>query len=59
MVTYTNNINVGTATASATYAGDANHSGSSDTETFAIDPGGVDDGGDLPGGRVPTTGSAH
>jgi len=36
LVTYANNINVGTATAYATYAGDANHDGSSDTETFVI-----------------------
>jgi hypothetical protein len=35
-VTYTDNINVGTAQVGATYGGDANHSGSSDTETFAI-----------------------
>ncbi len=34
-VNYTNNI-VGTATASATYAGDANHTGSSDSKTFSI-----------------------
>jgi len=33
---YTNNTNVGTATASYTFAGDANHSGSSDSKTFAI-----------------------
>ena len=33
---YTANTNVGTATASYTYAGDANHSGSSDSKTFAI-----------------------
>jgi hypothetical protein len=35
-VTYANNINAGTATASATFAGDANHSGSSDSKTFTI-----------------------
>ena len=34
--TYTNNVNAGTATASATYAGDANHAGSSNSKTFAI-----------------------
>jgi hypothetical protein len=33
---YTNNINVGTATASYTYAGDANHDGSSDSKNFQI-----------------------
>jgi hypothetical protein len=35
-VGYTNNLNAGTATASATFAGDANHTGSSDTKTFTI-----------------------
>src|SRR5207253_2682044 len=35
-VTYTSNTNVGTASASATYAGDANHTGSSDSKTFTI-----------------------
>jgi hypothetical protein len=35
-VTYTNNTAVGTATASATYAGDANHTGSSGTSSFSI-----------------------
>src|SRR5205823_5523692 len=33
---YTNNINVGTATASASFAGDANHTASSDSKTFQI-----------------------
>ncbi len=33
---YTLNTNVGTATASYTYAGDANHAGSSDSTTFDI-----------------------
>ena len=33
---YSNNTAVGTATASYTFAGDANHSGSSDSKTFAI-----------------------
>src|SRR5207247_245062 len=36
-VTYTNNTNVGTAGASATYAGDANHLGSTGTGGFTID----------------------
>ena len=36
-VTYTNNINAGTATASATFAGDANHNGSSDSKSFNIE----------------------
>jgi hypothetical protein len=35
-VTYTNNINVGTANASATFGGDANHDGSTASSTFAI-----------------------
>jgi hypothetical protein len=35
-VNYTNNTNVGTASASATYAGDANHDGSTAVATFAI-----------------------
>jgi hypothetical protein len=34
--TYLNNTNAGTATASASYAEDANHTGSSDSKTFAI-----------------------
>ena len=38
MVSYTNNTYVGTATASASFAGDANHTGSSDSKTFTIDP---------------------
>src|SRR5207245_9392834 len=35
-VTYTSNTNVGTAGASATYGGDANHFGSTGTGSFAI-----------------------
>jgi hypothetical protein len=35
-VIYTNNTAVGTATASASYAGDANHAGSSGTSSFVI-----------------------
>jgi hypothetical protein len=35
---YSNNTNAGTATASYTYAGDANHTGSNDSENFTIDP---------------------
>jgi Bacterial Ig-like domain (group 3) len=34
---YANNVNAGTATASYTYGGDANHTGSSDSATFTID----------------------
>jgi hypothetical protein len=33
---YTNNVNAGTASASATFAGDANHEGSSNSATFEI-----------------------
>ena len=36
-VTYSNNVNAGTASASATYPGDANHTGSTGTATFTID----------------------
>jgi hypothetical protein len=36
MVGYSNNTDAGTATANASYAGDANHSGSSDSKTFTI-----------------------
>jgi hypothetical protein len=35
---YSNNTNAGTATASYTYGGDANHTGSSDSKTFTIEP---------------------
>ena len=35
---YSNNVDAGTASASYTYAGDANHAGSSDSITFTIDP---------------------
>ena len=37
-VTHSNNVNAGTATASAAYAGDANHNASNDSATFAINP---------------------
>ncbi len=36
-VSYADNTNAGTATASASFAGDANHEFSSDSKTFAID----------------------
>src|SRR5207253_3704432 len=36
-VSYTNNVNAGTVTGSASYAGDANHTGSNDTKTFVIE----------------------
>src|SRR5207248_2552065 len=35
-VNYANNVNAGTATASASFGGDANHTGSSDSKTFTI-----------------------
>src|SRR5207302_1560537 len=35
---YASNTNAGTAIASYTYAGDANHTGSADSKTFTIDP---------------------
>ena len=35
---YTNNVNAGTATASFTFAGDANHLGSNGSKTFTISP---------------------
>ena len=37
-VNYSNNTNAGTATASASFAGDANHASSTDSKTFVIDP---------------------
>jgi hypothetical protein len=39
-VVYTDNTDAGTAGASATYAGDPNHDGSNDSETFTIDKAG-------------------
>ena len=36
-VTYANNINAGTATASASFDGDANHNGSTDSKSFTIE----------------------
>lgn len=36
--TYLDNVNVGTATADASYDGDANHTGSRDSKTFHIAP---------------------
>ena len=47
-VTYTNNTNAGTATASASFAGDANHAASSNTANFTINRGASNsDGGQL------------
>jgi hypothetical protein len=39
-VNYTDNLNAGTATASASYGGDPNHESSSDSQTFTIDKAG-------------------
>ncbi|HEX3123614.1 MAG TPA: kelch repeat-containing protein [Rhodanobacteraceae bacterium] len=36
-ISYSNNVNAGTASASVSYAGDANHLPSSDSKTFVID----------------------
>jgi MBG domain (YGX type)/Bacterial Ig-like domain (group 3)/Carboxypeptidase regulatory-like domain len=36
-VSYSNNVNAGTATGSASYGGDDNHTGSSDSKNFTID----------------------
>ncbi len=47
-VTHTNNVNAGTATASAAYAGDANHNASNGSATFAINPLATATRGDLP-----------
>jgi sugar lactone lactonase YvrE len=38
VVTYGSNTNVGTASASATFSGDANHTGSTKSTTFAVTP---------------------
>ena len=48
---YSDNTNAGTATASYTYAGDDNHTGSSDSEGLHDRQGSLDDAGDLPGER--------
>src|SRR5262249_51638915 len=37
-VSYTNNVNAGTATATASFGGDANHSSSTSSATFVISP---------------------
>ena len=37
-VTYSNNVNAGTATANAAFSGDSNHTASNDSETFTIKP---------------------
>ena len=50
-VTYANNVNVGTATASATYAGDANYIRQQRLGDLRDHEGGDDHDGDLPGQR--------
>ncbi len=56
-VTYSNNTNAGTATASASYAGDANHLSGSGSATFTIDKAASVDGISCPA-NVTYTGSA-
>ena len=48
---YTNNTNAGTASASYTFAGDANHTGSNGLQELHDRPGVLDDDRDLPGER--------
>ncbi|HBB86210.1 MAG TPA: hypothetical protein DC047_01180, partial [Blastocatellia bacterium] len=58
-VVYANNVNVGTATADATYAGDANHSGSMAAQvTFSITQAGSTTTIDCSPGSFIYTGSA-
>ena len=56
-VTYTDNTDVGTATASAAYAGDANHNGSTGSETFEITKATTTTTVTCPGGPFDYTGS--
>ncbi|WP_281225854.1 T9SS type A sorting domain-containing protein [Flavobacterium aquiphilum] len=56
---YANNTNAGTATASYTYAGDANHEGSSDSKTFDIDKASSTTTVSIVGGPFAYTGSAQ
>ena len=58
-VTYTGNLNAGTANASATYAGDANHTGNSASSTFAIERAPSDVSVSCTAGPFVYTGSAH
>ena len=55
---YDDNTDAGTATASYTYAGDANHTGSSDSKTFTIDKASSTTSMTCPA-NVTYTGSAH
>jgi hypothetical protein len=54
---YSNNVNVGTASANASYAGDDNHDGSSSTTTFTIAKAASSVA--VTGGTFPYDGSAH
>jgi len=56
--TYANNVNAGTASASATYAGDANHSGSNNSASFEIGKAGSMVTVTCPGTAQTFTGSA-
>src|SRR5947208_12973190 len=58
-VTYTSNTNVGTASASATYGGDANHLGSTGTGSFSIGQAAPTTTGSCPGGPYTYDGTAH
>jgi hypothetical protein len=57
-VTYSNNTAAGTATANASYGGDANHDGSSDSKTFMIATASSTTIVSCPGTSVPYDGSA-
>ena len=56
-VTYAGNVNAGTATASASFAGDANLLPSGDSETFTIDQAATTTTVTCPAGPLPYTGS--
>ena len=55
---YSNNVNVGTASTSFTYPGDANHASSSDSKTFSIGQAGSTTTVTCPAGPVTYTGVA-
>ena len=56
---YSNNVGAGTATASYTYAGDANHNGSNDSKNFTIDKASSTTDVTCTAGPFTYTGSAH
>src|SRR5205809_170762 len=58
-VTYTSNTNVGTASASATYGGDANHLGSTGTGSFSISQATSTTTVSCPAGPYTFDGTAH